>query len=189
MDHISRRLKTTFKHPMQNYTLINTILLVSMVTCSCTVNNEEVVVTLKCNVLNDVFSNMNISVRVSYGNPPTHIYSELGCCKYEVHTSVYFEEKTLESKVGPKICLGCAIYVLTQQHGIHNMSAFLLMCTFGCRYEMDKPHISPTLRCVLQLRICRPQWVFFNGVKGQTGVIVQSDPSFSINGSLLLGQR
>ena len=49
--------------------------------------------------------------------------------------------------------------------------------------------ISPTLMCVLQLRICRPQWVFFNGVKGQTGVIVQSDPSISINGSLLLGQR
>ena len=48
---------------------------------------------------------------------------------------------------------------------------------------------SPTLRCVLQLRISRPQWVFFNGVKGQTGVIVQSDPSISINGSLLLGQR
>ena len=49
--------------------------------------------------------------------------------------------------------------------------------------------ISPTLRCVLQLRISRPQWVFFNGVKGQTGVIVQSDPSISINGSLMLGQR
>ena len=43
--------------------------------------------------------------------------------------------------------------------------------------------LSPTLRCILQLRICRPQWVSFNGVKGQTGVIVQSDPSISINGS------
>ena len=53
----------------------------------------------------------------------------------------------------------------------------------------DGTSISPTLRCVLQLRISRPQWVFFNGVKGQTGVIVQSDPSISINGSLLLGQR
>ena len=52
-----------------------------------------------------------------------------------------------------------------------------------------KKYHSPTLRRVLQLRISRPQWVFFNGVKGQTGVIVQSDPSFSINGSLLLGQR
>ena len=49
--------------------------------------------------------------------------------------------------------------------------------------------VSLTRRCVLQLRISRPQWVFFNGVKGQTGVIVQSDPSISINGSLLLGQR
>ena len=54
---------------------------------------------------------------------------------------------------------------------------------------VSKMQISPTLRCVLQLRISRPQWVFFNGVKGQTGVIVQSDPSISINGSLLLGQR
>ena len=52
-----------------------------------------------------------------------------------------------------------------------------------------KNYFSPTLRCVLQLRISCPQWVFFNGVKGQTGVIVQSDPSISINGSLLLGQR
>ena len=51
-----------------------------------------------------------------------------------------------------------------------------------------KTECSPTLRCVLQLRISRPQWVFFNGVKGQTGVIVQSDPSISINGSLLLCQ-
>ena len=29
--------------------------------------------------------------------------------------------------------------------------------------------------------------MFFNGVKGETGVIVQSDPSISINGSLLRG--
>ena len=49
--------------------------------------------------------------------------------------------------------------------------------------------LSPTLRCVLQLRISRPQWVVFNGVKGQTSVIVQSDPSISIKGSLLLGER
>ena len=55
--------------------------------------------------------------------------------------------------------------------------------------KFEKTSFSPTLRCVLQLRICRPQWVFFNGVKDQTGVIVQSDPSISINGSLLLGQR
>ena len=48
---------------------------------------------------------------------------------------------------------------------------------------------SPTLRCVLQLRISCPQWVVFNGVKGQTSVIVQSDPSISIKGSLLLGER
>ena len=54
--------------------------------------------------------------------------------------------------------------------------------------NMEKTN-SPTLGCVLQLRISRPQWVFFNGVKGHTGVIVQSDPSISINGSLLLGQR
>ena len=56
-------------------------------------------------------------------------------------------------------------------------------------HRYTKITLSPTLRCVLQLRISRPQWVFFNGVKGQTGVIVQSDPSISINGSLLLGQR
>ena len=48
---------------------------------------------------------------------------------------------------------------------------------------------SPTLRCVLQLRISCPQWAVFNGVKGQTSVIVQSDPSISIKGSLLLGER
>ena len=63
----------------------------------------------------------------------------------------------------------------------------------GYRVSLGNKHawttISPTLRCVLQLRISRPQWVFFNGVKGQTGVIVQLDPSISINGSLLLGQR
>ena len=34
-----------------------------------------------------------------------------------------------------------------------------------------------------------PQWVVFNGVKGQTSVIVQSDPSISIMGSLLLGSK
>ena len=50
-------------------------------------------------------------------------------------------------------------------------------------------HGSPTLRCVLQLRISRPQWVFFNGVKGQTGVIVQSDPSISINGHSAAGSK
>ena len=49
--------------------------------------------------------------------------------------------------------------------------------------------VSPTLRCVLQLRISCPQWAVFNGVKGQTSVIVQSDPSISISGSLLLGER
>ena len=48
--------------------------------------------------------------------------------------------------------------------------------------------VSPTLRCVLQLRISCPQWAVFNGVKGQTSVIVQSDPSISISGSLLLGE-
>ena len=48
---------------------------------------------------------------------------------------------------------------------------------------------SPTLRCVLQFRISFPQWVVFNGVKGQTNVIVQSDSSISIKGSLLLGER
>ena len=52
-----------------------------------------------------------------------------------------------------------------------------------------KFNTSPTLRCVLQLRISCPQWVVFNGVKGQTSVIVQSDPSISIKGSLLLGKR
>ena len=49
--------------------------------------------------------------------------------------------------------------------------------------------VSPTLKCVLQLRISCSQWVVFNGVKGQTSVIVQSDPSISIKGSLLLGER
>ena len=64
------------------------------------------------------------------------------------------------------------------------------MCAAAAgRTEESRKRNSPTLRCVLQLRISRPQWVFFNGVKGQTGVIVQSDPSISINGSLLLGQR
>ena len=52
-----------------------------------------------------------------------------------------------------------------------------------------KTWISPTLRCVLQLRISCPHWAVFNGVKGQTSVIVQSDPSISIKGSLLLGKR
>ena len=59
----------------------------------------------------------------------------------------------------------------------------------GLAVSFPEKEFSPTLRFNLQLRICRPQWVFFNGVKGQTGVIVQSDPSISINGSLLLGQR
>ena len=54
------------------------------------------------------------------------------------------------------------------------------------RWKFD---FSPTLRRVLQLRISCPQWAVFNGVKGQTSVIVQSDPSISIKGSLLLGQR
>ena len=54
--------------------------------------------------------------------------------------------------------------------------------------ECKKYH-SPTLRCILQLRISCPQWAVFNGVKGQTSVIVQSDPSISISGSLLLGER
>ena len=31
-------------------------------------------------------------------------------------------------------------------------------------YRLGHPS-SPTLRCVLQLRISRPQWVFFNGLK------------------------
>ena len=31
--------------------------------------------------------------------------------------------------------------------------------------------------------------MFFNGVKGQTGVIVQSDPSISNNGSLAAGSK
>ena len=52
-----------------------------------------------------------------------------------------------------------------------------------------EPIFSPTLRCVLQLRISCPQWVVFNGVKGQTSVFVQSGPSISIKGSLLLGER
>ena len=49
--------------------------------------------------------------------------------------------------------------------------------------------ISPTLRCILQLRISCPQCVVFNGVKGQASVIVQSVPSILIKGSLLLGER
>ena len=55
--------------------------------------------------------------------------------------------------------------------------------------RLNKNTFSPTLRCVLQLRIRCHQWVVFNGVKGQTSVIVQSDPSISIKGSLLLGER
>ena len=58
-----------------------------------------------------------------------------------------------------------------------------------CTTSPFKRKLSPTLRCVLQLRISRPQWAVFNGVKGQTSVIVQPDPSISIKGSLLLGQR
>ena len=45
----------------------------------------------------------------------------------------------------------------------------------------SKIFVSPTLRCVLQLRISCPQWAVFNGVKGQTSVIVQSDPSLNFN--------
>ena len=56
----------------------------------------------------------------------------------------------------------------------------------GCKMKIL---YSPTLRCVLQLRISCPQWAVFNGVKGETSVIVQSDPSISISGSLLLGER
>ena len=41
---------------------------------------------------------------------------------------------------------------------------------------------------VMLKRSC-PQWAVFNGVKSQTSVIVESDPSISIKGSLLLGQR
>ena len=29
----------------------------------------------------------------------------------------------------------------------------------------DRSQHSPTLRCILQLRICGLQWVFFNGIK------------------------
>ena len=32
------------------------------------------------------------------------------------------------------------------------------------------------------------QWFVFNGVKGQTSVIIQSDPSISVKRSMLLGQ-
>ena len=78
-------------------------------------------------------------------------------------------------------------------HTIYCIEHFVAIKLFNCLNKMrhcsKKINISPTLRCVLQLRISRPQWVFFNGVKGQTGVIVQSDPSISNNGSLLLGQR
>ena len=34
----------------------------------------------------------------------------------------------------------------------------------GLKYPLKK-FDSPTLRCILQLRICGLQWVFFNGVK------------------------
>ena len=52
-----------------------------------------------------------------------------------------------------------------RREGYDNILNSILTLYQSYAIKKLKIHLSPTLRCILQLRICGLQWVFFNGVK------------------------